>query len=148
MLMGAGTSLETLKSQKAKVKVGMSSDKDAISSAEDEIERLQKASDSLKSSIEKIEEKKESIEELEINKNKWKGEVEETFSNKQETYQTGVGSYVRTTKNVKDKVDEALEEEKQKKIHAENSLENMERVLSDLELEIAAKEDWLICRKK
>lgn len=140
--MGAGTSLESLRAQKTSVKNGMISDKDDISSAEDEIELLQKASDSLKSSIEEVEGIKESIDELEVTKGKWKGEVENKFTSQQDAYQTGIGTYLNNTKTAKEDVDEALEKAKQKKASAVTRLENMEKLLGDLESDIAkVKED-------
>jgi len=140
--MGAGTSVSSLKRQKATVKAGMEDTRQWISDAGDKVKRLQDVSSSMETSIQSLRNIKENIDDFEVTKAKWKGEEETQFEAKYNSYGIYVGAYDSDTSKAKQQIDEDLEAARQERAHAVTGLENLQNTLDRLEADIkVAKED-------
>lgn len=134
--MGTGTSLESLKGQRETVKAGMENSRNMISAAADKVKRLQDASTSMENSIQSLRNIKENIDNFEVVKAKWKGEEEETFTKKYDSYNSSVNEYASDTNKAKKQIDEDLEAARQERAQAETGLENLQNTLAGLEADI------------
>lgn len=142
MLMGAGTSLDTLNSRKATVKEGMENSRGMIDAAGEKVSRLQKASSSLETSIQSFKNIKGKIDEFEVTKSKWEGDEQSNFQGKYNSYAIFVDSYESDISKAKEQIDEDLEAARAEKASAEIGLENLESTLDRIESDIkTAKED-------
>jgi outer membrane receptor for Fe3+-dicitrate len=141
--MGAGTSVSSLKRQRATVKAGMEDTRQWISNAGDKVKRLQAVSSSMETSIQSLRNiRATNIDDFEVTKAKWKGEEENQFEAKYNSYGIYVKAYDYDTSKAKQQIDEDLEAARQEKAYAVTGLENLQGILDGLESDIkAAKED-------
>src|SRR5690625_1828205 len=91
--------LINLNRRKRNVQASIAKTKASISEAEDEIERLRKASEALDSNIEDLESIKEDVSAFEVTKGKWRGDEEEDFTEKYEEFESSVKKYAKETKH-------------------------------------------------
>ncbi|GAB3799607.1 hypothetical protein GCM10028868_23150 [Virgibacillus kimchii] len=130
------TSLSQLREQKRTVLRGMADTRNNISSVEDKISRLQKASSNLATSISELESINSSIDGLNIDTGRWKGREQEKFEEDYSSYKDRVRNYVSRTEDAKDAIDQDIKRYEGEKAIYTTGLNNLQNTLNSLDRQI------------
>lgn len=130
------TSLSQLRSQKMTVLGGMANTENRISSLEEKISRLRKASGKLGTSVSDLESIKGSITGLTINTGRWKGKEENEFEQHYSSYKESVKQYVSGAGNARDAMDQDIKRYEADKATSITGLNNLENTLNSLDGQI------------
>lgn len=128
------SSLNRLYNQKNTITSNIASTKNVISSLEDKISRLERASSDLDVSISNVKNIQGSISRLTIDTGRWKGEEENKFEEAYSDYVQSVKEYVSKAEDAKDAIDADKSRYLSQKVgflsqlsHLENSLRSIDR---------------------
>lgn len=128
------SSLNRLYNQKNTITSNIASTKNVISSLEDKISRLERASSDLDVSISNVKNIQGSISRLTIDTGRWKGEEENKFEEAYSDYVQSVKEYVSKAEDAKDAIDVDKSRYLSQKVgflsqlsHLENSLRSIDR---------------------
>lgn len=128
------SSLNRLYNQKNTITSNIASTKNVISSLEDKISRLERASSDLDVSISNVKSIQGSISRLTIDTGRWKGEEENKFEEAYGDYVQSVKEYVSKVEDAKDAIDADKSRYLSQKVgflsqlsHLENSLRSIDR---------------------
>ncbi|WP_461182281.1 YwqH-like family protein [Virgibacillus kimchii] len=114
----------------------MADTRNNISSVEDKISRLQKASSNLATSISELESINSSIDGLNIDTGRWKGREQEKFEEDYSSYKDRVRNYVSRTEDAKDAIDQDIKRYEGEKAIYTTGLNNLQNTLNSLDRQI------------